>query len=174
FSSKAGSALRPDLVIRYHARWVLPVSAAPIEQGTVAVENGRIAFVGERAKAPKGVDTELGDALLMPGLVNVHTHLELTVLRGFLEDLDFARWIMRLNAVKRAVLDRDRLMDSARLGIMEGLRGGITTYADTCDTGVAFDALLEAGVRGIMYQEVFGADPSQCTPSIEGLSAKIA
>ena len=161
-------------MIRYHARWVLPVSAAPIEQGTVAVENGRIAFVGERANAPKGNDMDLGDALLMPGLVNVHTHLELTVLRGFLEDLDFAHWIMRLNAVKRAVLDRDRLLDSARLGVMEGLRAGITTYADTCDTGVAFDAMLEAGVRGIMYQEVFGPDPAQCATSIEGLRAKIA
>jgi cytosine/adenosine deaminase-related metal-dependent hydrolase len=161
-------------VIRYHARWLLPVSAAPIEQGTVAVENGRIAFVGERANAPKGTDVDLGDALLMPGLVNVHTHLELTVLRGFLEDLDFAHWIMRLNAVKRAVLDRDRLLDSARLGVMEGLRAGITTYADTCDTGVAFDAMLEAGVRGIMYQEVFGPDPAQCSTSIEGLRAKIA
>lgn len=159
---------------RYHARWVLPISAPPIENGTVAVRDGRIAFVGPRADAPAGQDEDLGDALLLPGLVNTHTHLELTVMRGFLEDLSFDRWIIRLNGVKRAVLDRDRMLDSARFGILEGLRAGITTYADTCDSGVAFDAMLEAGVRGIMYQEVFGPDPLECDRSLAGLRDKVA
>ena len=158
---------------RYHARWVLPVSAPPIEHGTVAVRDGRIAYVGPRAAAPAGDDHDLGDALLLPGLVNAHTHLELTVLRGFLEDLSFDRWIIRLNGVKRAVLDRARMLDSARFGILEGLRSGVTTYADTCDSGVAFDAMLEAGVRGIMYQEVFGQDPAECEQSLAGLRAKV-
>ena len=54
------------------------------------------------------------------------------------------------------------LLDAARYGIAEGLRAGITTFADTCDSGVAFDAMRERGVRGIMYQEVFGPDPAQC------------
>ena len=160
-------------MIRYHARWVLPISAAAIENGTVAVADGRIAYVGLRANAPRGSDTDLGDAILMPGLVNTHTHLELTVMRGFLEDLDFPQWIMRLNRVKRAVLDREQMLDGARLGVIEGIRAGITTYADTCDTGVAFDAMLEAGVRGIMYQEVFGPDPKVCQQSMSELRAKV-
>jgi 5-methylthioadenosine/S-adenosylhomocysteine deaminase len=160
-------------VIRYHARWVLPISALPFENGTVAVAEGRIAYVGPRGGAPRGVDVDLGDALLMPGLVNVHTHLELTVMRGFLEDLEFFRWIARLNAVKRAVLDREQLLDSARLGLVEGIRAGVTTYADTCDTGVAFDAMLAAGVRGLMYQEVFGPDPASCADALRDLRAKI-
>lgn len=161
-------------MIRYHARWVLPISAAPVENGTVAVENGRIAYVGPRAGAPRGQDADLGDALLMPGLVNAHTHLELTMMRGFLEDLEFPQWIMRLNAVKRAVLDRDAMLDAARLGLVEGIRAGITTYADTCDSGAAFDAMGEAGVRGIMYQEVFGPDPASCAPALAELKAKVA
>lgn len=160
-------------MIRYHARWVLPISAPPFENGTVAVEDERIAYVGPRADAPRGPDVDLGDALLMPGLVNVHTHLELTVMRGFLEDLEFPRWIARLNGVKRGVLDREHLLDSARLGLREGIRAGVTTYADTCDTGVAFDAMLEAGVRGIMYQEVFGPDPASCASALEELRAKV-
>jgi 5-methylthioadenosine/S-adenosylhomocysteine deaminase len=151
----------------------MPISAPPIENGTVAVADSRIRYVGTRAKAPRGSDVEIGDALLMPGLVNVHSHLELTVMRGFLEDLDFAQWIVRLNAVKRAVLDRDRMLDAARLGLVEGVRYGITTYADTCDSGVAVDAMLEAGVRGVMYQEVFGPDPAQCLTSLEGLREKM-
>jgi len=152
---------------------VLPISAPPVEHGTVAVSDGRIAYVGPRAGAPRGADADLGEAILLPGLVNVHSHLELTMMRGFLEDLDFAHWIMRLNAVKRAVLDRDQMLDAARLGIVEGLRHGITTFADTCDSGVAFDAMVEAGVRGIMYQEVFGPDPAQCAASLEGLRRKV-
>lgn len=137
------------------------------------MEDGRIAFVGARAQAPAGDRVELGDVILMPGLVNAHCHLELTAMRGFLEDLDFPQWILRLNGVKRAVLDRDRMLDAARLGLVEGIRHGVTTYADTCDSGVAFDAMLEAGVRGIMYQEVFGPDPRQCDESLAGLRAKI-
>lgn len=171
-------------MIRYHARWVIPVSAPALEDGTVAVADGRIAYVGPRSGAPAAraaaggrsggdTDVELGAAILMPGLVNTHTHLELTALRGFLEDLDFARWIMRLNGVKRAVLDREHMLDAARLGLLEGIRSGITTYADTCDSGAAFDAMLEAGVRGIMYQEVFGPDPASCGQSLDALDAKV-
>lgn len=160
-------------MITYNARWVLPISAPPIENGTVAVDGERIAYVGARARRPAGTHVELGDALLMPGLVNAHSHLELTAMRGFLEDLDFPQWILRLNGVKRAVLDRDRMLDAARLGLVEGIRHGITTYADTCDSGVAFDAMLEAGVRGIMYQEVFGPDPAQCEASLADLRRKV-
>ena len=160
-------------MITYNARWVLPISAPPIENGTVAVDDRRIAWVGPRAQRPNGDHVDLGDALLMPGLVNTHCHLELTAMRGFLEDLDFPQWILRLNGVKRAVLDRERMLDAARLGLVEGVRHGITTYADTCDSGVAFDAMLEAGVRGIMYQEVFGPDPAQCDASLADLQRKI-
>jgi len=63
-------------VIRYHARWVLPISAPPIEHGTVCVRGERIAWVGPRPDAPPGTDVALGEALLLPGLVNTHTHLE--------------------------------------------------------------------------------------------------
>ena len=160
-------------MIRYHARYVLPMTSAPIERGTVAVDGERIAYVGERKQAPAGDDVDLGDVLLMPGLVNAHCHLELTAMRGFLEEMNFRQWIIRLTTVKRAVLDRDMLLDAARYGVDEGIRAGITTYADTCDSGVAFDAMIERGVRGVMYQEVFGPDPAQCDASMAELRQKI-
>jgi 5-methylthioadenosine/S-adenosylhomocysteine deaminase len=158
-------------MILYHARWVLPISAAPIPNGTVAVADGRIAYVGPREGAPEGERHDLGDMILLPGLVNAHTHLELTAFRGLLEDLDFREWIVRLQRAKVAVLTRERALDSARLGIAEGLRAGITTYADTCDTGVALQAMRDMGVRGIMYQEVFcpSPDPEQ----VHGAAAKL-
>jgi cytosine/adenosine deaminase-related metal-dependent hydrolase len=161
-------------VIRYHADWVLPITAPAVPGGTVAVVNDRIAYVGSRDRAPAGEDVDLGASVLMPGLVNAHTHLELTAMRGFLEDLEFHAWIRRLVSARQEVLTRDMLLDSARLGIDEGLVAGITTFADTCDSGVAFDAMLERGVRGIMYQEVFGPAAATCQESIADLKAKVA
>ena len=73
--------------MRYHARWVLPITRPPIENGTVVETDGLVTYVGPRSAAPPGEDYDLGDAILLPGLVNTHTHLELTVMRGFLEDL---------------------------------------------------------------------------------------
>lgn len=160
-------------MIRYHAEWVLPVSAPPIRHGSVCVADGRIAWVGPRTGAPPGEDEELGEVILMPGLVNAHCHLELTGMRGFLEDLDFGRWITRLTAAKRAVYTPESLLDAARFGVEEGIRAGITTYADTCDSGVGLVAMRDACVRGIMYQEVFGPDPAQCGESMAGLRDKM-
>ena len=160
-------------MIRYRARYVLPVVTPPISDGIIGVDGDRIAYVGPANHAPEGRTVDLGDALLLPGLVNAHTHLELTAMRGFLEDLDFRSWILRLTTAKRAVLSRDMLLDAARYGIAEGLRHGITTFADTCDSGVAFDAMRECGVRGVMYQEVFGPDPMQCAASLAELREKI-
>ncbi|MFL5600754.1 MAG: amidohydrolase family protein [Gemmatimonadaceae bacterium] len=146
--------------MRYHARWVLPITQPPIENGTVVEREGLITYVGSRAEAPAGEDQDLGEAILLPGLINTHTHLELTAMRGFLEDCRFAEWIDRLRQSRNEILDTPLLLDSARLGIIEGLEAGITSYADTCSSGVALYAMRELGVRGIMYQEVFGPDPS--------------
>lgn len=158
----------------YRARWVVPVTAPPVRDGAIAVQDGRIAYVGPRAGAPAGETRELGAALLLPGLVNTHTHLELTAMRGFLEDLPFAEWIVRLQRAKSTVLTPESLLDAAKLGIAEGLLAGITTYADTCDSGVALEAMRGMGVRGIMYQEVFGPDPASCDEAVAGLRRKLA
>lgn len=161
-------------MIRYHARWICPVSSAPFSDGTVAVENGRIAYVGPRRDAPpSGDEVELGDVILTPGLVNAHCHLELTAMRGFLDGLGFREWILRLTAARRAVLTQEMMLDAARLGVVEGLQHGITTFADTGDSGAGFDALLEHGARGICYREVFGPDPARCDAMITALAAKI-
>jgi cytosine/adenosine deaminase-related metal-dependent hydrolase len=162
-------------VIRYHARWILPISSPPIRDGTVVEVGGRIVYVGPRADAPEGADRDLGDCALLPGLVNAHTHLELTVFRGMLEDLSFREWIARLQGAKVAVMTPERFLDSARWGIVEGLRAGITTFADTCDSGVVLEAMRERGVRGIMYQEVFSpsADPAAVRDAATRLAEKM-
>ncbi len=159
---------------RYRARWVVPVAQPPIENGCVVEDGGKIVYVGNAAAAPDGEDRDFGDAVILPGLINAHTHLELTSMRGFLEDLCFNDWIDKLRSSRKHALTDDMLLDSARYGIVEGLHSGITTYADTCATGFVMHAMLEMGVRGIMFQETFGSGPEQCEASIKALRARVA
>jgi cytosine/adenosine deaminase-related metal-dependent hydrolase len=159
---------------RYHARWVLPITGPPIRDGTVAVdEAGRIAFVGRRAHAPPGEDRELGDVILLPGLVNAHTHLELTAMRGVVGPVAFAEWIRTVARARREVLTADMLLDAARLAISEGLTSGVTTFADSSASGASLGALREQGVRGILFQEVLGPAPEQRGASLAQLQAAI-
>lgn len=158
---------------RYAARWVIPVETPPIADGEVEVTDGRIAYVGPRRHdLGRGLD-DLGDAIIVPGLVNTHTHLELTAMRGFLEELAFQPWIARLTRARRAVLSADVLQASARLGIGEGFLAGITTFADTSESGVVLDAMREMGARGVVFQEVFGPDPAQCDGAVAALRAQV-
>ncbi|WP_411278450.1 amidohydrolase family protein [Gemmatimonas sp.] len=161
----------------YTADWVLPISSAPIRDGAVLVHHGRIEFVGAASTvtiAAGAVRTvTLGNAALMPGLVNAHSHLELTLLRGFLEGLDFRQWLRTLTTVRRELMSDDVLLDASRAGIREALRNGITCLADTTDSGAPLIAMREYGVRGVGYLEVFGPDPAQCAGAIAQLEARV-
>jgi 5-methylthioadenosine/S-adenosylhomocysteine deaminase len=166
--------LRPAL---YLARWVLPVSAPPIPDGGVLVgEDGKIAAVGPRASIDSAPDTEvveLGKTILLPGLVNVHAHPELAMYRGALEDLPFRDWIMRLVGSKRAALRDEDHTDAALWTAVEAIQAGITTLGATESTAAAVAAFREAGLRGIVYQEVFGPDPAQVDGSMAELTDRL-
>ncbi len=157
----------------YTAQWVLPITAAPISEGVVVVQDGRVVHVGPEATLPESFRDDrrvaLGASVLLPGLVNAHTHLELTALRGFLEGLAFSQWLSVLTRARHECFDQDSLYDSACAGIDEGLRNGITTFADTTESGVPIRAMHERGVRGVGYIEVFGPDPAQCEMAVAGL-----
>lgn len=157
----------------YLARWVLPIVSPPIPYGAVVVDDTRIVWVGPAGQAPEGLRHDLGDSFLMPGLVNVHTHLELTAMRGFLEDLPFRRWIVHLTKAREAAMTPERGLASARVGIAEGLLAGITTFGDASDAGRSLEAMRQMGVRGISWQEVFGPSPAQCADALTGLRERV-
>lgn len=160
-------------MIGYHARWVVPVSSPPIPDGTVVEDGGRIVYVGPRAAAPRGENRELGDVALLPGLVNAHTHLELTAMRGALEDLAFPDWIGAMRASRDWLFSNDVALDAARWGVLEGFRSGTTTFGDASPGGASARAMSEAGARGIVFQEVFGPDPAQTQPAIAELDERV-
>ncbi len=141
----------------YRARWIVPVDSPPIELGELVVEDGRIASLtaAKRSFPSDGID--FGDAILLPGLVNVHAHLDYTVMRGLLEDIPFFPWIRELNARKSA-LNQDDWVASATWGAAEAVAGGVTSIGDCSDSGAAMQGAIRLGLGGIVYQEVFGID----------------
>jgi cytosine/adenosine deaminase-related metal-dependent hydrolase len=163
-------------MLRLRARSVHPVTAPPIVDGAVLVDDrGVIAAVGPDRHVPRppGARTlEFSDAALVPGLVNTHTHLELTLLAGKDDERDFAKWIRALRALKDATTPEE-FSRAAEQGVRDAWAGGVTCVADTGSTGAPLAALARLGGRGICYQEVFGPDPSKCAASIAELAAAL-
>ncbi|KXJ99099.1 MAG: cytosine deaminase [Acidobacteria bacterium OLB17] len=127
--------------------------------GGVAVEGKRIVRVGTRrelgAEFPQAETREYGKAAITPGLVNVHSHLEITAMRGALDAVedDFAAWLLRLNAI-RTDLGEEGVLKGALLGAREGAAAGVTCFGDIGRLGrVGLEALKATGLRGIVFQE---------------------
>lgn len=160
--------------VRWHARWVLPIAGPPIADGTVITEGSRITWVGPRATAPRaGREEELGDAILTPGLVNAHTHLDLTVLRGLLGAMPFFDWVRTVTRARNE-LRTEEMLDAAMFGIAEGLAAGITTFGDTAPGDESFRALVAMRVRGIAFREVFGPDPALEAASMSAFREQVS
>lgn len=160
----------------YRARWVVPVTTPPIRDGAVAVRDGEIIWVGRAGDEPDAASArvvELGDAVLAPGLVNAHTHLDLTILNGLLAGDDFFSWVRTVVACRNE-MTADERADSARLGVLQGFEAGVTTFADTAPGPESFDAMREMGARGIAFLEVFGPDAVQCESAIADLRDRLA
>lgn len=162
---------------RLSADWLLPMDGAPVTGGAVLIaDDGRIASAGPDAAVPRppgAPSAHYAGCTLIPGLVNAHTHLELTGLAGAIDTPDFAEWIRRIIALK-ATFDYGHFLRAARQGIADCHAMGVTTIADTGDSGAVIEALSEAGGSGIAYQEVFGPDPAQCEASLLGLQQRVA
>jgi 5-methylthioadenosine/S-adenosylhomocysteine deaminase len=164
-------------VLRIRAGSVHPVTAPPIEDGAVLVDDrGAIAAVGPHTlvPTPSGARAlELPHASLVPGLVNTHTHLELTHLAGTNAAGEFAAWIRTLRALKDATTAQE-FSQAAEQGVRDAWAAGVTCVADTGSTGAPLEALARLGGRGIYYQEVFGPDPAQCAASMTELEQAMA
>lgn len=159
------------------ARYVLPVTGPPIEDGAVLVRGDEIVAVGPRAElerdAPGEEMRDFGLAALMPGFVDVHTHLEYSAFRGLVNDLPYTEWKFHVLA-KEHLLTPEDWADSAMLGAAEVLRSGITTVADISDSGAALDAVVASGLRGLVYREVQTMKKADVGAVLDEASADLA
>ncbi|HEX5707864.1 MAG TPA: amidohydrolase [Pyrinomonadaceae bacterium] len=134
-----------------------------IEDGAVAVSEGRIVAVGTRAEverdytvARRGARINAAGKVVMPGLVNGHTHIPMTLFRGLADDLDLNEWLTKyIFPAEAKNVTEEFVRVGTRLGLAEMIRGGTTTY---CDMYYFEDAIAEeterAGVRGVLGETV--------------------
>ena len=104
--------------------------------------------------------------------MNAHTHLELTGFDGLAADAEFTDWIraiIRLKAQRTA----GEFLAAARRGLKECFAAGVTTVADTGDSGAPFEALLQEQGSGVAYLEVFGPDPSSADAQFSAFRDRI-
>jgi len=154
------------------ADWVLPIEGPPIEAGAVVIEDGRIAAVGTAEDLGEG--TRHDDAVIMPGFVNAHSHLEYAVYGGFGDGLgDFAEWIT-LHIQRKARIGWDEYVDVAKLGAAQCLASGVTTVGDCSYSGATAVACAELGLRATVYLEVFGADPARALEHFAGIRDRVS
>ena len=140
-------------------------------------DRGRIAAVGRNTAVPAPPAARalhFPGAELMPGLVNCHTHLELTQLGGGVkhEEPEFHKWIWHVRALKDAT-SAEAFYEAAVTGVRDCWARGVTCIAETGSTGAVMRALHDLGARGIVYHETFGPDPAQCAASMAELEAAI-
>ena len=129
-----------------------------VENGEVWVEDGRIREVGQGIASahPDVRVNDLGDAALLPGFVNAHSHIEYTLSRNAFDGLNFWDWIESVGFRRDQTPPREAMLASARLGASLCLSSGVTCFGDCSYSGIAAEALDGLGVRGVVYKEIFG------------------
>jgi cytosine/adenosine deaminase-related metal-dependent hydrolase len=143
------------------ARWVFPVDAPPLAGGTVTVRAGRIAAVEPRGE--RTPDLDFGNAAIIPGLVNAHTHLDLSGMRDKVPpSTDFVGWLRSVIAYRRS---QPSAAADIQTGLSEALRFGTTLIGDISAAGASWDALTSAPTWGVCFREMLGL-PAARVPTV--------
>ena len=137
------------------ADWVVPIDGPPIRDGAVRIEGRTIAEVGPGSGA---ADERFEGGVILPGLVNAHTHLEYAAMGGFGDGMAFGPWIED-HIRRKAATGAEDSLEQARAGAAACLRSGVTTIADCSYSGAVADAAAGAGLRAIVYLEGFSDWP---------------
>lgn len=151
----------------FSADWVLPGDGPPIEHGTVTVDDDGTVVDVARSDGPRT------RSLLMPGLVNAHTHLELSALRGRVPGGGgFLPWVERLIGA-RVELSAEEEQAGIEAAIDELRASGTVAVGEVTNGLGAVHALAEAGFAGCVFHEVFGQDLARLRERVQGLEAEL-
>ena len=161
----------------YTAAYLLPITSAPIFNGAMHVRNDRIVAVGSRESllqsAPKIEVIDFGQSILMPPLVNAHTHLELTDFDRWLAaddepvvPKDFAEWILQVIRIKRD-LQNDDFVTSLNNGLRQSLECGTGVVVDILSRPELAEVYNGSPLLGRIDCELIGRLPIALTPLLE-------
>ena len=149
-----------DIIVRGGTIVTMDTARRVIEDGAVVIRGGRIEAVGPRADLEmKYTAAETIDAVgkvVIPGLINGHTHVPMTLFRGLADDLDLQEWLTKyIFPAEAKNVTEEFVRAGARLGLAEMIRGGTTTY---CDMYYFEDAIADetarAGMRGVLGETI--------------------
>ncbi|MDH3493509.1 MAG: amidohydrolase [Acidobacteriota bacterium] len=130
-----------------------------IENGAVAIKDGKIGVIGHSETIPTLRAKQIINAegkLVIPGLINTHTHVPMTLFRGIADDLDLQQWLETyIFPAEARNVDENFVRVGTRLGLAEMIRGGTTTYTDMYyfESAIAEETSL-AGLRAVLGETV--------------------
>ena len=152
--------IRVDLLVLNGTLITMDKDHRVIQDAGIAVEHGRIVAVGSRAdivsrySAPEKMDAT--GKIVIPGLINGHTHIPMTLFRGLADDLDLQEWLTKyIFPAEAKNVTEEFVRAGTRLGLAEMIRGGTTTYCDMYyfEDAIA-DETAKAGVRAVLGETV--------------------
>src|ERR1019366_5084250 len=153
-----GQARARTSLTRYHAAWVVPINEPPIRDGWVAVDRGRVIARGRRTPASDVTrEVNLGRVAILPGLVNAHTHLELSNLRDqVLPSSSFIGWVRDVMAARRQRPDphAPEILDAIDRAIVEAEAAGTAIIGDISNTMVTMAPLLRSALAAVVFYEL--------------------
>jgi cytosine/adenosine deaminase-related metal-dependent hydrolase len=169
--------MRGECIVR--ARWLVVDPSCVIADGGLWIRDGRVERVLRTARVPRGLAAsarrlDFGDAIVAPGLVNAHAHLELSGLAGVLpRGRDFAGWIRALLAARATQIPAD-WEAAARCGADRALATGTTTIGDIDTSGAALAGLRGHALRVVHLREALDAqDPSRTSFALRRVSRRL-
>jgi 5-methylthioadenosine/S-adenosylhomocysteine deaminase len=152
----ASAASRVDVVIRGGTIVTMDASSRLIEDGAVAVKGDQIVAVGPASEILRNyvaaTTIEARGKVVMPGLINTHTHVPMVLLRGIADDLVLMEWLQNyIFPAEAKNVDEEFVRWGTRLGCLEMIRGGTTTYVDMYyfESAIA-EETARAGMRGVL------------------------
>ncbi|RWX45141.1 Cytosine/adenosine deaminase [Candidatus Electrothrix aarhusensis] len=161
----------------HRAPWLLPIRHPPLADGGIAVRAGRIVDIGDFkqvARSYPGAEIiDHPDAVLMPGLINAHTHLELSHLAYLSQDpspTSFTGWIGHMLAERaKADADKKTIQDAALAVLVEQQRQGVIAIADISNTDLVRELIPEFPGNLLCLKEYLGLRASELTASLNSL-----